>query len=106
MDQVSDVQQIGSPAALLNQPLWDYDLPSDAVLELDIRGVSTRNNSAVTEKLEEDLALSKTSVSRSFQHLTLTSSYETASNFIDLLRHLRLPRWVSFAIEHRSRFDI
>lgn len=47
--------------------LRDYDLFSDEVQRLLIRGVSTRDFSELTEKLDDDLPLSKSSVSRAFQ---------------------------------------
>jgi len=47
--------------------LRDYDLFSDEVQRLLIRGVSTRDFSELTEKLDEDLPLSKSSASRAFQ---------------------------------------
>ncbi len=47
--------------------LRDYDLFSDEVQQLLIRGVSTRDFSELTEKLDEDLPLSKSSASRAFQ---------------------------------------
>ncbi len=47
--------------------LRDYDLFSDEVQELLIRGVSTRDFSELTKKLDEDLPLSKSSASRAFQ---------------------------------------
>lgn len=47
--------------------LRDYDLFSDEVQRLLIRGVSTRDFSELTEKLNEDLPLSKSSASRAFQ---------------------------------------
>ena len=47
--------------------LRDYDLFSDEVQQLLICGVSTRGFSELTEKLDEDLPLSKSSASRAFQ---------------------------------------
>lgn len=47
--------------------LRDYDLFSDEVQQLLIRGVSTRDFSELTQKLDEDLPLSKSSASRAFQ---------------------------------------
>ena len=47
--------------------LRDYDLFSDEVQRLLIRGVSMRDFSELTEKLDEDLPLSKSSASRAFQ---------------------------------------
>ena len=47
--------------------LRDYDLFRDEVQRLLIRGVSTRDFSELTEKLDEDLPLSKSSASRAFQ---------------------------------------
>jgi len=47
--------------------LRDYDLFSDDVQRLLIRGISTRDFSELTEKLDEDLPLSKSSASRAFQ---------------------------------------
>jgi len=47
--------------------LRDFDLFSDEVQRLLIRGVSTRDFSELTEKLDEDLPLSKSSASRAFQ---------------------------------------
>lgn len=49
------------------QALRDYDLFSDEIQQLLIHGVSTRDFSAVTRKLDEDLPLSKSSASRAFQ---------------------------------------
>ena len=47
--------------------LRDYDLFSDEVQQLLIRGVSTRDFSELTEKLDDDLPLSKSSASRAFK---------------------------------------
>jgi transposase-like protein len=47
--------------------LRDYDLFSDEVQQLLIRGVSTRDFTELTEKLDEDLPLTKSSASRAFQ---------------------------------------
>ncbi len=47
--------------------LRDYDLFSDEVQQLLIRGISTRDFSELTQKLDEDLPLSKSSASRAFQ---------------------------------------
>lgn len=47
--------------------LRDFDLFSDEVQRLLIRGVSTRDFSELTKKLDEDLPLSKSSASRAFQ---------------------------------------
>ena len=46
--------------------LNDYDLFSDEVQQLLIRGISTRDFSEVTRKLDDDLPLSKSSASRAF----------------------------------------
>ncbi len=48
--------------------LKDYDLFSDQVQQLLIRGISTRDFSEVTRKLDDDLPLSKSSASRAFIH--------------------------------------
>ena len=48
--------------------LNDYDLFSDEVQQLLIRGISTRDFSEVTRKLDADLPLSKSSASRAFIH--------------------------------------
>jgi transposase-like protein len=48
--------------------LNDYDLFSDEVQQLLIRGISTRDFSEVTRKLDDDLPLSKSSASRAFIH--------------------------------------
>jgi len=49
------------------EALRDYDLFSDEVQALLLRGVSTRDFSELTQKLDEDLPLSKSSASRAFQ---------------------------------------
>ena len=46
--------------------LNDYDLFSDEIQQLLIRGISTRDFSEVTRKLDDDLPLSKSSASRAF----------------------------------------
>ena len=46
--------------------LNDYDLFSDEVQQMLIRGISTRDFSEVTRKLDDDLPLSKSSASRAF----------------------------------------
>ena len=46
--------------------LHDYDLFSDEVQQLLIHGISTRDFSEVTRKLDDDLPLSKSSASRAF----------------------------------------
>ncbi len=48
--------------------LNDYDLFSEEVQQLLIRGISTRDFSEVTRKLDDDLPLSKSSASRAFIH--------------------------------------
>ncbi len=48
------------------EALNDYDLFSDEVQQLLIRGISTRDFSEVTRKLDDDLPLSKSSASRAF----------------------------------------
>ncbi len=48
--------------------LNDYDLFSEEVQQLLIRGISTRDFSEVTRKLDADLPLSKSSASRAFIH--------------------------------------
>ena len=48
------------------QALRDYDVLSDEVQQLLIRGISTRDYSEVTKKLDQDLPLSKSSASRAF----------------------------------------
>ena len=63
--------------------LNDYDLFSDEVQQLLIRGISTRDFSEVTRKLDDDLPLSKSSASRAFirasqKHLDLINSRDLA----------------------------
>jgi len=48
--------------------LNDYDLFSEEVQQLLIRGISTRDFSEVTRKLDADLPLSKSAASRAFIH--------------------------------------